>query len=449
MAWTESRIETLKRLWEDGRTATEIAKELGSVSRNAVIGKAHRLGLKPTLRVTPQMMLRVSDLPFTVQALRLFESDNIIFVGDLIQKTETEFWRIPNATRRVTEDIKDVLADLDLEFGMNPIGWPPENIEESLAALETARKVSELRQASGGATFEPVGDHFAMLAKGGLDDLTAAAQPMTQQMQSALLEKVRSFSEISKRLNNQVGWDGIDGTVKKLSDLLDRPPAEIPDVLGYLYPTAIELGSFMELDQQLAADEKSFAMPLDPEVRRPLSDIVRNLAPWLRSFPSIRETDDQANRFLQKATELSPSFDVVVAAEKEELLTKADIEVFHQLKGAVERGEFQGEKAGGHAKRSATNLVIGVGAFLGTVYTGAIGSDVATISPLAQKASQFLVSAEISIGSLITDLPQDLSYAISEFMREVKARPLHKPQSPQEVRDLRRTLRKRINQKGD
>jgi len=46
MAWTDERIEQLKRLWENGMTASQIAEELGGVSRNAVIGKAHRLGLQ-------------------------------------------------------------------------------------------------------------------------------------------------------------------------------------------------------------------------------------------------------------------------------------------------------------------------------------------------------------------------------------------------------------------
>lgn len=46
MAWTDERIEQLKNLWEKGLTASQIADELGGVSRNAVIGKAHRLGLK-------------------------------------------------------------------------------------------------------------------------------------------------------------------------------------------------------------------------------------------------------------------------------------------------------------------------------------------------------------------------------------------------------------------
>jgi GcrA cell cycle regulator len=46
MSWTDERIETLRNLWEQGLTASQIAENLGSVSRNAVIGKAHRLGLK-------------------------------------------------------------------------------------------------------------------------------------------------------------------------------------------------------------------------------------------------------------------------------------------------------------------------------------------------------------------------------------------------------------------
>lgn len=46
MSWTEERIEKLTKMWEGGATASQIAEELGGVSRNAVIGKAHRLGLK-------------------------------------------------------------------------------------------------------------------------------------------------------------------------------------------------------------------------------------------------------------------------------------------------------------------------------------------------------------------------------------------------------------------
>lgn len=51
MAWTEDRVEMLKKLWSEGHSASQIAKELGGVTRNAVIGKVHRLGLSG--RATP------------------------------------------------------------------------------------------------------------------------------------------------------------------------------------------------------------------------------------------------------------------------------------------------------------------------------------------------------------------------------------------------------------
>ena len=45
MSWTDERVELLKKMWNEGKSASQIAKELGSVTRNAVIGKVHRLGL--------------------------------------------------------------------------------------------------------------------------------------------------------------------------------------------------------------------------------------------------------------------------------------------------------------------------------------------------------------------------------------------------------------------
>ena len=45
MSWTDERVEQLKKMWNEGQSASQIAKELGGVTRNAVIGKVHRLGL--------------------------------------------------------------------------------------------------------------------------------------------------------------------------------------------------------------------------------------------------------------------------------------------------------------------------------------------------------------------------------------------------------------------
>ena len=54
MAWTDERVETLRRMWTEGSSASQIAKELGGVTRNAVIGKAHRLGLSNRKAAKPE-----------------------------------------------------------------------------------------------------------------------------------------------------------------------------------------------------------------------------------------------------------------------------------------------------------------------------------------------------------------------------------------------------------
>jgi len=429
-------------MWLQGFTATQIAEELGAVSRNAVIGKAHRLGLESRSSVTPVMLSKVAELPIAARTKRLIRNQNIIFVGDLVQMTEAELLRMPGLGRKSLAEVNKALAAIGLRPGMWVAGWPPEDIEKTLAQWETARRVSELRQARGGATFQPVGDHFAMATEGDEDDLAAALLPMTQQMQSALLQKARNFADVAARLDNQAGWSGIGRTAKTLAQLLDRTPAEVPHVLGYLYPTAIELGSFVEFDQQLSSGIDSYAAPLDPEVRRPLSDLVRNLAPWLRAFPSVREADDEASRFLVQVAELKPTIDVVRAAGDHTLLTDADLEVFRQLQDAANRGAFQGGKAGGRAKRSASNFVIGVVAFAGTFFSGAVASDFATGSPLVRKVGQFLVQTEKSIEALVADLPQDLRYSIAQFVKELPTHtPLLPPQPSQIVDPVRRPFR--------
>jgi GcrA cell cycle regulator len=53
MSWTDERVETLKKMWAEGQSASQIAKELGGVTRNAVIGKVHRLGLSNRATTTP------------------------------------------------------------------------------------------------------------------------------------------------------------------------------------------------------------------------------------------------------------------------------------------------------------------------------------------------------------------------------------------------------------
>ncbi|MEL6435380.1 MAG: GcrA family cell cycle regulator [Pseudomonadota bacterium] len=63
MSWTDERVETLKKLWADGLSASQIAAKLGGVSRNAVIGKVHRLKLAPRAKSTKQNGPKVKRVP--------------------------------------------------------------------------------------------------------------------------------------------------------------------------------------------------------------------------------------------------------------------------------------------------------------------------------------------------------------------------------------------------
>ncbi|WBH15938.1 GcrA family cell cycle regulator [Sphingomonas radiodurans] len=69
MSWTDERIETLRKMWEGGQTASQIAEALGGVSRNAVIGKAHRLGLQARPSpVVPKEEVKAAPAPIAVAA---------------------------------------------------------------------------------------------------------------------------------------------------------------------------------------------------------------------------------------------------------------------------------------------------------------------------------------------------------------------------------------------
>lgn len=63
MSWTDERVDILKKLWGEGRTAAEIAKELGGVTRNAVIGKAHRLKLSGRASPIQQSVKKPANNP--------------------------------------------------------------------------------------------------------------------------------------------------------------------------------------------------------------------------------------------------------------------------------------------------------------------------------------------------------------------------------------------------
>ena len=90
----------------------------------------------PDLAFNPAFLKKVDELELSVRSANCLKNDNIVYIGDLVQKTEAEMLRTPNFGRKSLNEIKEVLASMGLRLGMDIPGWPPENIEEMAKKLE-------------------------------------------------------------------------------------------------------------------------------------------------------------------------------------------------------------------------------------------------------------------------------------------------------------------------
>ncbi len=82
------------------------------------------------------LLRKVDELELSVRSANCLKNDNIIYIGDLVQKTEQEMLRTPNFGRKSLNEIKEVLAQMGLHLGMEITNWPPENIEDMAKRLE-------------------------------------------------------------------------------------------------------------------------------------------------------------------------------------------------------------------------------------------------------------------------------------------------------------------------
>ena len=82
------------------------------------------------------LLKKVDELELSVRSMNCLKNDNIIYIGDLVQKTESEMLRTPNFGRKSLNEIKEVLGSMSLYLGMEVPNWPPENISELSQKLE-------------------------------------------------------------------------------------------------------------------------------------------------------------------------------------------------------------------------------------------------------------------------------------------------------------------------
>ena len=88
------------------------------------------------LEFNKNLLRKVDELELSVRSMNCLKNDNIIYIGDLVQKTEPEMLRTPNFGRKSLNEIKEVLNAMSLYLGMEIPNWPPENIAELSKKLE-------------------------------------------------------------------------------------------------------------------------------------------------------------------------------------------------------------------------------------------------------------------------------------------------------------------------
>lgn len=107
MSWTDERVDTLKRLWTDGLSASQIAASLGEVTRNAVIGKIHRLGLSGRAR-TGQPSMAPAHKPKPAPMVRRSTRPTVAAVGNTALATAEPAYVV--ATRPEPEPMGEVVS---------------------------------------------------------------------------------------------------------------------------------------------------------------------------------------------------------------------------------------------------------------------------------------------------------------------------------------------------
>ena len=92
--------------------------------------------IKEPIIFEEKLFFPIDRLELSVRSMHCLKYDNVICIGDLIQKTESEILRTPNFGRKSLNEIKEVLKQMDLNLGISVPDWPPENIEEIAKKFE-------------------------------------------------------------------------------------------------------------------------------------------------------------------------------------------------------------------------------------------------------------------------------------------------------------------------
>ncbi|MES2444379.1 MAG: hypothetical protein V4574_16245 [Pseudomonadota bacterium] len=365
--------------------------------------------------------IKVLKLAGFIEAV--LNSREINYIGELVTKTPQDMRNMGELSQSQIRAIEASLKSNGLSFGMELPNWAPSEVNLAIERRETARRILALRQSPLGSKFVPSDGVLRIDPSGDQSDAEMANTSMARQLHDEVRKKISNLESIAGNLSNQVGWSGLSEVVSNLNILLSRPSKYVPEVLGSLYGAALELGSYLEMDESVRKGDSLFAEPLDATILRPLKDAVKTLSPWLRLFPSIQELDHELGQFFSSKDLINSSEMAISFADRLNVLAHQDVIALYRLLGAKERGAFSGKKAGSRGILSVRNMVIASASLFATIMIGAVENDIASKSKLIQNIGSFFAHASDPILELMAHLPKDIQLAIEALIDETKNNP--------------------------
>ena len=121
------------RLWHLLHTE-KFLPALGALTGNMAVQQVE--AIQEDLEFNRNLLRKVDELELSVRSANCLKNDNIIYIGDLVLKSEAEMLRTPNFGRKSLNEIKEVLAGMGLHLGMDVNSWPPDNIDELAKRFE-------------------------------------------------------------------------------------------------------------------------------------------------------------------------------------------------------------------------------------------------------------------------------------------------------------------------
>jgi formylglycine-generating enzyme required for sulfatase activity len=253
-------------------------------------------------------------------------------------------------------------------------------------------------------------------------DIEAASRPDVADRHEGVKRKIATLGRtLGQRLDNFRGWEDFGPAVDELRRTTDCSTADLPGRMVRLYDAIVSVASYIDQDNSIANDASSLFEPLPPDIRRSLTDLIASAAPFVRAFPSARATDDEAGSFLTRRELFHPAQTLLNLAEARNLIAPEAASLARAELGVASKEGFQAQKAGNRAVGSLRNLIAHAAWVIGTVYLGALGSQIqAGGSVVARKAGEVFIAGEAAIVTLIEDMPPHIRGAVDAAMQANK-----------------------------